>query len=118
MSLWKLDFAPSKAMKMQVILLNWCGSNKTCKGRSGIFHVYGGHDLRSPQYLTVDFSFTLHYFLSSIIDCNNVLVSFYTSFFRSLNMQVFAVKSLELLSSFFQEVVVACVESGQPSQRF
>jgi hypothetical protein len=31
-------------------------------------------------------------------------------------MQVFAVKSLELLSSFFQEVTTTCVESEQPSQ--
>ncbi len=74
MPLWKLHFARSKAMKMQVILLNWCGSNKTCKGRSGLFHVYGGHDLRSPQYLIMDFSFTLRYFLSNIINYNNVLV--------------------------------------------
>jgi hypothetical protein len=31
-------------------------------------------------------------------------------------MQVFAVKSLELLSSFFQEVIATHVESEQPSQ--
>ncbi|CAK9858240.1 unnamed protein product [Sphagnum jensenii] len=47
----KLDLAPGKAMKMPVILLSWCGSSKTCKGGSGRLHVYGGHDLGSPQSL-------------------------------------------------------------------
>jgi hypothetical protein len=59
MSLRKLDLALGKAMKMQVILLNWCGSNKTCKGKSGLLHVYGGHDLKSPQSLTMDLA--LHF---------------------------------------------------------
>ncbi|CAM6070501.1 unnamed protein product [Sphagnum tenellum] len=49
----KLDLAPGKAMKMPVILLSWCGSSKTCKGGSGRLHVYGGHDLGSPQSLMV-----------------------------------------------------------------
>jgi hypothetical protein len=70
----KLDLAPGKAMKMPVILLSWCGSSKTCKRGSGRLHVYGGHDLGSPQSLMVDFSFTLHYFLSNVINCKNVLV--------------------------------------------
>ncbi|CAK9192647.1 unnamed protein product [Sphagnum jensenii] len=49
----KLDLAPGKAMKMPVILLSWCGSSKTCKGGSGRLHVYGGHDLGSPQSLMI-----------------------------------------------------------------